>query len=408
VRADAATPTLYPVGLRLEGRRVVVVGGGRVAQRRIPSLLAAGARVEVVSPVTTPAVEGHARAGELVWHERDYRRGDIDGAWYVVVATDRRDVNEQISAEAEARRIFCVRSDDAEAATAWTPATGRHGPLTVSVLGSRDPKRSAAVRDEILTRLRSGEIAAPKDRVKVPGVVLVGGGPGDPELITVAGRRALQEADVVVADRLAPRELLAELGPDVEVVDATKLPRGRAASQQAINALLVERARAGRNVVRLKGGDPFVFGRGFEEALACADAGVPCRVVPGITSAISVPGLAGLPVTHRGVAHEFTVASGHLPPGHPDSLVNWASLAQLQGTLVLLMAVENIAAIASVLVEHGKPAGTAAAVVQDGSLSSERSLVTTLDRLAEEIVAHGLRPPAAVVIGAVVELARAG
>jgi uroporphyrin-III C-methyltransferase / precorrin-2 dehydrogenase / sirohydrochlorin ferrochelatase len=408
VRADAATPTLYPVGLRLEGRRVVVVGGGRVAQRRIPSLLAAGARVEVVSPVTTPAVEGHARAGELVWHERDYRRGDIDGAWYVVAATDRRDVNEQISAEAEARRIFCVRSDDAEAATAWTPATGRHGPLTVSVLGSRDPKRSAAVRDEILTRLRSGEIAAPKDRVKVPGVVLVGGGPGDPELITVAGRRALQEADVVVADRLAPRELLAELGPDVEVVDATKLPRGRAASQQAINALLVERARAGRNVVRLKGGDPFVFGRGFEEALACADAGVPCRVVPGITSAISVPGLAGLPVTHRGVAHEFTVASGHLPPGHPDSLVNWASLAQLQGTLVLLMAVENIAAIASVLVEHGKPAGTAAAVVQDGSLSSERSLVTTLDRLAEEIVAHGLRPPAAVVIGAVVELARAG
>jgi uroporphyrin-III C-methyltransferase / precorrin-2 dehydrogenase / sirohydrochlorin ferrochelatase len=408
VRADAATPTLYPVGLRLEGRRVVVVGGGRVAQRRIPSLLAAGARVEVVSPVTTPAVEGHARAGELVWHARDYRRGDIDGAWYVVVATDRRDVNEQISAEAEARRIFCVRSDDAEAATAWTPATGRHGPLTVSVLGSRDPKRSAAVRDEILTRLRSGEIAAPKDRVKVPGVVLVGGGPGDPELITVAGRRALQEADVVVADRLAPRELLAELGPDVEVVDATKLPRGRAASQQAINALLVERARAGRNVVRLKGGDPFVFGRGFEEALACADAGVPCRVVPGITSAISVPGLAGLPVTHRGVAHEFTVASGHLPPGHPDSLVNWASLAQLQGTLVLLMAVENIAAIASVLVEHGKPAGTAAAVVQDGSLSSERSLVTTLDRLADEIVAHGLRPPAAVVIGAVVELARAG
>jgi uroporphyrin-III C-methyltransferase/precorrin-2 dehydrogenase/sirohydrochlorin ferrochelatase len=408
VRADATTPPLYPVGLRLEGRRVVVVGGGRVAQRRIPFLLATGARVEVISPVTTPAVEGHALAGELVWHERDYRRGDIDGAWYVVVATDRREVNEQISAEAEASRIFCVRSDDADAATAWTPATGRHGPLTVSVLGSRDPKRSAAVRDEILTRLRSGEIAAPKDRVKTPGVVLVGGGPGDPELITVAGRRALQEADVVVADRLAPRELLAELGPDVEIVDATKLPRGRAASQQAINALLVEGARAGKNVVRLKGGDPFVFGRGFEEAMACTEAGVPCRVVPGITSAISVPGLAGLPVTHRGVAHEFTVASGHLPPGHPDSLVNWASLARLQGTLVLLMAVENIGAIASVLVENGKPADTPAAVVQDGSLSSQRSLVTTLDRLADEIAARGLRPPAVVVIGAVVELARAG
>jgi uroporphyrin-III C-methyltransferase/precorrin-2 dehydrogenase/sirohydrochlorin ferrochelatase len=212
----------------------------------------------------------------------------------------------------------------------------------------------------------------------------------------------------VVADRLAPRELLAELGPDVEVVDATKLPRGRAASQHVINDLLVERARAGKNVVRLKGGDPFVFGRGFEEAIACIEAGVPYRVVPGITSAISVPGLAGLPVTHRGVAHEFTVASGHLPPGHPDSLVNWESLAQLHGTLVLLMAVDNLAAIASVLIANGKPPGTASAVVQDGSLSSQRSLVTTLGRLAEDVAARELRPPATVVIGAVVDLARAG
>ena len=151
-----------------------------------------------------------------------------------------------------------------------------------------------------MARLRSGEIAAPKDRVRTPGVVLVGGGPGDPDLITVAGRRALQEADVVVADRLAPPQLLAELGPDVELIDATKLPRGRAASQEAINALLVERARAGQSVVRFKGGDPFVFGRGFEELLACAAAGVPCRVIPGITSAVSVPALAGVPVTHRG------------------------------------------------------------------------------------------------------------
>jgi uroporphyrin-III C-methyltransferase/precorrin-2 dehydrogenase/sirohydrochlorin ferrochelatase len=400
---DAATP-LYPAGLRLEGRRVVVVGGGRVAQRRIPSLLAAGARVEVISPATTPAVEGYARAGELVWHERTYRTGDVDGAWYVVVATDRREVNEQISAEAEARRIFCVRSDDAEAASAWTPATGRHGPLTVAVLGSRDPKRSAAVRDEILGRLRSGEIAAPKDRVKTPGVVLVGGGPGDPDLITVAGRRALQEADVVVADRLAPQELLAELAPGVELVDAAKLPRGRSASQQAINALLVERAVAGKSVVRLKGGDPFVFGRGFEEAAACAEAGVPCRVVPGITSAISVPALAGVPVTHRGLAHEFTVVSGHVPPGHPKSLVNWESVAQLRGTLVLLMAVDNIAAIAAALVDHGKPAGTAAAVVQDGSLAGQRSIVSTLGRLAGDVAEQGLRPPAVVVIGAVVTL----
>lgn len=383
---------------------MVVVGGGKVAQRRIPALLATGADVELVSPATTPALEGHAHAGELVWHQREYRPGDLKGAWYVIVATDSPDANVRVSEEAESRRIFCVRSDDGEAATAWTPATGRHGPLTVAVLGSRDPQRSAAVRDEVVSRLRSGEIAAPKDRVRTPGVVLVGGGPGDPDLITIAGRRALQEADVVVADRLAPRELLAELAPDVELIDAAKLPRGRSASQETINTLLVERAREGKSVVRFKGGDPFVFGRGFEEALACAEAGVPCRVIPGITSAISVPALAGVPVTHRGVAHEFTVASGHLPPGHPDSLVEWGSLARLRGTLVLLMAVENIGAIAATLLAEGRPADTAVAVVQDGTLSSQRSLVTTLDRVGTEVAAHGIRPPAIIVVGGVVDV----
>ena len=307
----------YPVGLRLDGRRVVVVGGGRVAQRRLPFLIESGAVVELVSPATTPAVEGKADAGEIVWHRRPYRDGDLSGAWYVVVATDDRAVNDAVSEEAERERVFCVRSDDATQATAWTPATGRHGPLTVAVLGSRDPRRSAAVRDEVMARLRSGEIAAPKDRQRTPGVVLVGGGPGDPDLITVAGRRALQEADVVVADRLAPQQLLAELGPDVEMVDAAKIPRGRAASQDAINRLLVERAQAGKSVVRFKGGDLRVRPR-IEEAIACAAAGVPCRVIPGVTSAVAVPALAGVPVTHRGVAHEFTVVSGHLAPDDPD------------------------------------------------------------------------------------------
>ncbi len=139
----------------------------------------------------------------------------------------------------------------------------------------------------------------------------------------MAARRALSEADVVVADRLAPRALLDELSPDVELVDVAKLPRGRSAAQEEINRVIVERARAGKRVVRFKGGDSFVFGRGYEEAIACAEAGVPCRVVPGLTSAISVPAVAGIPVTHRGVAHEFTVISGHLPPGHPESLVEW-------------------------------------------------------------------------------------
>jgi uroporphyrin-III C-methyltransferase/precorrin-2 dehydrogenase/sirohydrochlorin ferrochelatase len=396
---------LYPAGLRLEGRRVVLVGGGRVAQRRLPFLISCGAAVELISPEATAAVEGHALSGEIVWHRRAFAEGDLAGAWYVVAATDDPSVNDLISVEAERARIFCVRSDDATRATAWTPATGRHGPLTVAVLGSRDPRRSAAVRDEILARLRSGEIAAPKDRTRVPGVVLVGGGPGDPELVTVAGRRALQEADVVVVDRLAPRELLSELGPDVEIIDATKLPRGRAASQEAINTLLVDRASNGQAVVRFKGGDPFVFGRGFEEMLACAAAGIPCRVVPGVTSAVSVPGLSGIPVTHRGVAHDFIVISGHLPPDHAESLVDWSAVARLSGTVVLLMAVENLAAIAAALQGHGRRPGTPAAVIQDGSMATERVLFSTLEHVAADVARDGMRPPAIVVVGDVVDVA---
>ncbi|MEJ7705965.1 MAG: uroporphyrinogen-III C-methyltransferase [Nocardioidaceae bacterium] len=318
---------------------------------------------------------------------------------------DSPDVNEEVSREAEERRVFCVRSDDAEAATAWTPASGRHGPLTVAVLGSRDPIRSAAVRDEIVNRLRSGEIAAPKDRVRVPGVVLVGGGPGDPDLITVAGRRALQEADVVVADRLAPRDLLAELAPDVELIDATKLPRGRSANQADINAVMIELALAGKNVVRFKGGDSFVFGRGFEELLACTAAGVPCRMFPGVSSSLAAPALAGVPLTHRGVAHDFTVVSGHLPPGHPDSLVEWPALARLRGTLVLLMAIGNLEAISLALTANGKDQKTPVAVVQNGSPSSQRVLFSTLAAVAAEVATHSVRPPAVVVIGDVVAVA---
>ncbi len=340
----------YPAGLRLAGRRVLVVGGGRVAQRRIPGLLAAGAAVEVVSPRTTPAVEGYVGSGQVSWHRRGFEPTDVDGAWYVVAATDDTAVNEAVSAAAEAQRVFCVRADDAPRATAWTPAVGRHAGVTVAVLGNREPRRSAAVRDAVVAGLRDGLIAAPQDQEKTPGVVLVGGGPGAPELVTVAARRALSEADVVVADRLAPRALLDELSPDVELVDVAKLPRGRSASQEEINRVIVERAQAGKRVVRFKGGDSFVYGRGFEEALACEAAGVAWTVIPGITSAISVPAAVGIPVTHRGVAHEFTVISGHLPPGHESSLVDWDAAGRLRGTLVLLMAVENLPAISARLV----------------------------------------------------------
>jgi uroporphyrin-III C-methyltransferase / precorrin-2 dehydrogenase / sirohydrochlorin ferrochelatase len=395
----------YPSGLRLQGRRVLVVGGGHVAQRRVPRLLAAGADVVVVSPETTPAVEGLAGAGEITWRKRGYEPADIDDAWYVIAATDDPAVNERITADAEGQRIFCVRADDGAEATAWTPAVGRHAGVTVAVLGNREPRRSAGVRDAIVAALRDGVIAAPGDDERAPGVVLVGGGPGDPDLVTVAARRALSEADVVVADRLAPRELLDELAPDVELIDVAKLPRGRAAAQEEINRVIVDRALAGKRVVRFKGGDSFVYGRGYEEALACAEAGVPWTVIPGLTSAISVPAVAGIPVTHRGVAHEFTVISGHLPPGHPESLVEWDAVARLRGTVILLMAVQNLPLIAARLVAGGRDVKTPVAIVSEGTMPGERTLLSTLGDVEADMTREAVRPPAIVVVGEVVAVA---
>lgn len=392
----------YPVGLRLAGRRVVVIGGGTVAQRRLPALLAAGADVLLVAPEATPSVEAMSTSGELTWLARPYADGDLADAWYVLIATDDPATNEAASAEAESRRVWCVRSDDAEAATAWTPATGHSEGVTVAVLTGHDPRRSAAVRDTVVEGLQSGTISAPRHRARTPGVALVGGGPGDPDLITVRGRRLLAEADVVVTDRLGPRDLLAELPPHVEVIDAAKIPYGRAMAQEAINDTLVAHARAGKSVVRLKGGDPYVFGRGMEEARQLAEAGVQVTVVPGITSAISVPGAVGVPVTHRGVAHEFTVVSGHVAPDDARSLVDWEALARLRGTLVLLMAVEQIGAIADALVRHGRPPETPVAVVQEGTTASERRVDATLETVAGRVAAESVRPPAVIVVGDVV------
>lgn len=236
------------------------------------------------------------------------------------------------------------------------------------------------------------------------GVTLVGGGPGDPELLTVSALKALMVADVVVADHLAPLALLAELGPDVEVIDVAKFPRGRTTPQESINELLIDRARQGKRVVRLKGGDGFVFGRGFEELLACRDAGVPVTVVPGLTSSLAVPALAGIPATHRGLVHGFTVVSGHVPPGHRLSLTNWPELARVGGTIIVLMGVANAAAIAAALEVGGLAAETPVAVICDGTLDSERTIRTTLANLAETMTTGQVEPPAVIVFGDVVAL----
>ncbi|WP_069167598.1 uroporphyrinogen-III C-methyltransferase [Nocardia altamirensis] len=388
----------YLVGLDLDGRRVVVVGGGTVAQRRLGLLIASGAQVHVVSREVTPAVEGMATAGQITLTLRDYADGDLDGAWYAMACTDEPETNAAVVAEATRRRVFCVRADTARLGTAVTPATARYDGMTLGVLAGGQHRRSAAVRNAVLEALQSGVVTDDSTPI-APGVALVGGGPGDPDLITVRGRRLLARADLVVADRLAPPELLAELGPEVEVIDAAKIPYGRAMAQDAINAALIEGAKAGKFVVRLKGGDPYVFGRGFEELEACVDAGIPVTVVPGITSPISVPAAAGIPVTHRGVTHEFVVVSGHVAPDHPDSLVDWPALGRLRGTLVLMMAVERIEQFATALIDGGRAASTPATVIQEGTLRTQRVLRADLGTVAARVRAEGIRPPAIVVIG---------
>jgi uroporphyrin-III C-methyltransferase/precorrin-2 dehydrogenase/sirohydrochlorin ferrochelatase len=391
---------LYPIGLRLSGLRVLVVGGGTVATRRVPALLAAGARVVLVAPSLTPALHDLVGAGRVEYVARRFEPSDVDGVWLVQVAVDDPDAAVAVSDAARERRVFCVRADDRHAATAWTPAVTRHGPVTVAVLGGGDPRRAVAVRDAIRDGLGDGSLEpAPRQPA---GVALVGSGPGDPELITVRGRRLLAAADVVVADRLVPGLLLDELRPDVELVDASKIPYGPSRAQEEINRILVERAKEGRFVVRLKGGDPYLFGRGGEEVLACAAAGIPVTVVPGVTSALAAPAAAGIPVTHRGVAHELVVVSGHLPPDHPDSLVDWPAVARLRGTVCVLMGLKNLPAIAAALLAGGRPADTPAAVVQEGTTTAQQVVRGRLETIAAD--AAGLRAPAIVVVGDVVSV----
>jgi uroporphyrin-III C-methyltransferase/precorrin-2 dehydrogenase/sirohydrochlorin ferrochelatase len=400
---------LLPIGLRVAGRPVVVVGGGPVGLRRVAALMQAGARVTVVSPEAVTALVDLAARGLLDWRRRPYAVGDLAGAWLAMACTADADVNSAVQAEAEAARIWCLRADDASAASAWMPATGRTGSATVAVHADRDPRQAAALRDVAVeavdAALRAG--SAPRSR---PGaaprgrVVLVGGGPGDPGLLTVRGAERLSDADVVVVDRLAPLAALDGLRPDVEIIDVGKIPRGPFTSQEAINALLVEHAQSGRTVVRLKGGDPFVFGRGREEVEACLAAGVPVEVVPGVTSAVAVPGMVGVPATHRGLSQGFTVVSGHAAPGDPASAVDWTALARAGTTLVLLMAVDTLPAIAAALIDGGLAGRTPVVCVQDGGLAAQRVLTATLTTVADIAREAGLRPPAVVVVGEVAGL----
>ena len=407
----------YPLTLDLAGRRVVVVGGGPVAARRARGLVEAGAAVELVAPWVCEDVVSLATRGEIVWHEREFVSGDLllpEAAWLVHTATGDPLVDAQVAAEADAARIWCVRADDAGASSAWTPAVarGRVGRasegLTVAVTAGGDPRRAAAVRDGVLAALDSGTLpvrrvrqTTPPDAPATGRVALVGGGPGAEDLITVRGRALLAEADVVVTDRLGPRSLLGTLAAEVEVVDVGKTPGNHPVSQERINELLVHHASLGKRVVRLKGGDPFVLGRGGEEALHCAEHGIPVEVVPGVTSAVSVPAAAGIPVTHRGITASFVVASAH---DGADAVLRAASDAAPDATLVLLMGVTRLGDTARALIRSGRRADTPVALVERGWTPEQRTTVTTLERAAEDALAAGVRAPAVVVVGDVVSV----
>lgn len=235
-------------------------------------------------------------------------------------------------------------------------------------------------------------------------VTLVGGGPGDVELLTLAAVRALGEADVVLYDRLAPYAALSEFAPHAEHIDVGKQPGHHTLSQSNIEALLVEKAKAGQRVVRLKGGDPYVFGRGGEEVQACRDAGVPVRVIPGITSAIAVPAHAGIPVTHRDVSRMFTVVSGHAPLSDTE-LTHLAGIGRTGGTLVVLMGILHLAQISHGLTGAGLPGTTPIAIVERGFSPEQRLTVATLATITVEAAAQHVRSPAVMVIGEVVRLA---
>lgn len=328
------------VQLAVRGARVVVLGGDEHAAVDVARLVGAGARVTVHASEVCPYVEDLAGRGLIGWVAREPLLAEL------------------IAADLTVRPRLRPR----RTVTAGASGDG-HGHVT-----------------------------------------LVGGGPGAVGLLTIAGRDAVAQADVVVIDRLAPWEALGWARPDAEVVDVAKIPFGRSTSQQEINRILVDRALAGRRVVRLKGGDSFIFGRGFEELEACAEAGVPTTVIPGVTSSIAAPAAAGIPLTHRGLTQGFTVVSAHVPPGHPESTVDYAALTRCGTTLVFLMGVRTLEAIASALCAAGMAGSTPAAVVADGTRPQQRVVTAPLEGIAAAAVSEGILAPAVVVVGEVVSL----
>lgn len=475
---------MYPVMLSLRGRPALVVGGGEVALRKIEGLLAEGARLTVIAPETVGAIDDLAHRGSLELHRRCHRAGDVAGFALVFAATDDRDVNSRVFAEARDAGIWVNVADDPELCTFYLPARVQRGSLQLAIASEggapfvvrrlrqllarrfgpewsewveaatrfRQAVRALGLPRAAVERLHDAFFAATVDgerlRARVPraaeleawlaphadeaprspdqgstsgdgaalvpfapragpapgprpGLVsLVGGGPGDPSLLTLRARQRLLTADAIVYDRLAAGALPCDVGAEVELHCVGKEAGHHSVPQEEINALLARLALAGKRTVRLKGGDPFVFGRGSEEAEALRDLGIPYEIVPGVTAAIGVTACAGIPVTHRGESVRLTLVTAHESSKGDGPQVRWDLLARdPHATLVGYMGVANLPEVASKLIAAGMPAGTPAALVAQGTRAGQQTVVSTLGALHAAGLAAGVRPPAIFVIG---------
>jgi uroporphyrin-III C-methyltransferase/precorrin-2 dehydrogenase/sirohydrochlorin ferrochelatase len=454
--------TFYPVFLNLRGRLCVVVGGGAVAEQKVVGLLDAGARVAVASPVLTWKLEDLASTGAIEVRRRPYQPGDLAGAFLAIAATDDRSANAAVWDEAEERGILLNAVDDLPHCSFIAPAVHREGDIAVAIstagkspafavrlreriaaligheeaefldlLGELRPHVAARVPDfkvrarlwyqivdsDVVEYVRRGDMTGARQRIEAlveraasgvapktdrAGMVyLVGAGPGDPGLVTVRGLDAVRRADVVVYDRLVHPDLVDRAAPWAERIFVGKRAEGRSIEQDKTNDLLVSLARGGQVVVRLKGGDPFVFGRGAEECEALRNAGIHFEVIPGVSSALAAPAAAGIPVTHRRYASAFAVAAGHECEGESD--LDWGALARIP-TLVFLMGLRGLSTITARLLAHGAGPDTPAAVIASATLPEERTVVGTLTTITDLAHAAGLAAPATLVVGEVVRV----
>lgn len=447
-----------PVFLSVRNQRVLVIGGGSVAARKVELLLRCGARVHVVAPRLGSELTTLVEYGAIDWDARVFHPDDLDGAWLVYVASDDRELQQRVSRLAEHQRIPVNVVDRIEECRFITPALVDRTPVTVAfstggaspVLARRLRERLEAwlpqstgrfadfvrdVRTRIAERLpdfqhRRGfhewlvdgpvahlfasdrdqearerfETALTGGGPKAEGrVSLVGAGPGDPDLLTLKALRRLQQADVIVHDQLVDRRILDFARRDAELIDMGKRAGDPGHDQAMIHRLLAERAGAGEAVVRLKGGDPFVFGRGGEELDFLRDHGIAFEVVPGITAAVGCAAYAGLPLTHRDHARSLSLVTGHCRDG--EGRPDWEELAQSHHTLVLYMAVRRIAEIENRLIRHGRHPDTPFAFVENGCRPEQRVIVGRLGNMSRLADEQALASPALLYIGEVAELA---